>query len=108
MICPLVNLVESTGADRLKSRNNVGPKRESSVPKDATDASISAHTFTFRELQAATKNFRDECFIGEGGFGRVYKGQLENGQVEFLSMSSSCLTVHKLCLLSCSQLLLQF
>lgn len=71
----------SSGADRLKSRNNVGPRRESSVPKDATDTPISAHTFTFRELQAATKNFRDECFLGEGGFGRVYEGQLENGQV---------------------------
>lgn len=44
-----------------------------------------AQTFTFRELAIATKNFRDECFIGEGGFGRVYKGQLETGQVAVLS-----------------------
>ncbi|KAM5563134.1 putative serine/threonine-protein kinase PBL26 [Rosa sericea] len=38
---------------------------------------IAAQTFTFRELATATKNFRQECLIGEGGFGRVYKGKLE-------------------------------
>ncbi|KAA0026298.1 serine/threonine-protein kinase [Cucumis melo var. makuwa] len=37
----------------------------------------SAQTFTFRELATATKNFRQECLIGEGGFGRVYKGKLD-------------------------------
>jgi len=69
------------GMDRQKMRNDVGLRRESSVPKNVPDANISAHTFTFRELVAATQNFRDECFLGEGGFGRVYKGRLENGQV---------------------------
>ncbi|CAF1794829.1 unnamed protein product [Brassica oleracea var. botrytis] len=34
-------------------------------------------TFTFRELATATKNFRQECLLGEGGFGRVYKGTLQ-------------------------------
>ena len=38
---------------------------------------VAAQTFTFRELAAATKNFRPECLLGEGGFGRVYKGCLE-------------------------------
>lgn len=39
---------------------------------------IAAQTFTFKELAAATKNFRAECLIGEGGFGRVYKGRLDS------------------------------
>ncbi|KAK3140851.1 hypothetical protein QOZ80_5AG0406690 [Eleusine coracana subsp. coracana] len=46
----------------------------SSVPK-------TAKAFSFRELATATKNFRSDCLLGEGGFGRVYKGQLENGQL---------------------------
>ncbi|GAV84195.1 Pkinase domain-containing protein [Cephalotus follicularis] len=39
---------------------------------------IAAQTFTFRELADATRNFRTECLLGEGGFGRVYKGRLES------------------------------
>lgn len=43
---------------------------------------IAAQTFTFRELAAATRNFRADYLIGEGGFGRVYKGRLEStGQI---------------------------
>ncbi|XP_019166112.1 PREDICTED: serine/threonine-protein kinase At3g07070-like isoform X1 [Ipomoea nil] len=44
---------------------------------DGSNSNIAAQTFTFRELAAATNNFRQECLIGEGGFGHVYKGRLE-------------------------------
>ncbi|PSR94918.1 Serine/threonine-protein kinase [Actinidia chinensis var. chinensis] len=58
---------------------------EATNEKDGTEEAaknIAAQTLTFRELAAATKNFRQECLVGEGGFGRVYKGQLEKtGQV---------------------------
>ncbi|RIA04194.1 hypothetical protein BRARA_K01601, partial [Brassica rapa] len=36
----------------------------------------SGKIFKFKELIAATDNFSMECMIGEGGFGRVYKGFL--------------------------------
>ena len=55
--------------------------KELSVLRDANGNALSAQTFTFRQLTAATRNFREECFIGEGGFGRVYKGRLDGGQV---------------------------
>ncbi|CAN1322708.1 Probable serine/threonine-protein kinase PBL21 [Linum perenne] len=40
-----------------------------------------ACSFSFRELANATQNFRDANLIGEGGFGRVYKGRLETGEI---------------------------
>lgn len=33
--------------------------------------------FTFAELKGATRNFKPETVLGEGGFGRVYKGWVE-------------------------------
>ncbi|KAK8700321.1 hypothetical protein V6N13_018720 [Hibiscus sabdariffa] len=33
--------------------------------------------FSFAELKAATKNFRPEMVLGEGGFGKVFKGWLD-------------------------------
>ncbi|XP_062151682.1 probable serine/threonine-protein kinase PBL7 isoform X2 [Alnus glutinosa] len=54
----------------------------SSGPKDESNNPCQPPTFTYRELATATNNFRDESFIGQGGFGDVYKGKLErNGQV---------------------------
>lgn len=47
---------------------------------------ISAQIFTFRELCLATDNFNAEHLIGEGGFGRVYKGQIQ-GKDTVLSQS---------------------
>ncbi|KAK4482387.1 hypothetical protein RD792_009542 [Penstemon davidsonii] len=50
--------------------------------RDEGDKNIAAQTFTFRELASATNNFRQECLLGEGGFGRVYKGRLDKtGQI---------------------------
>ncbi|KAL5983907.1 Serine/threonine-protein kinase pbl27 [Asimina triloba] len=70
-----------SGAEKSKSRNGSDSKKEASLSKDGA-AHIAAQTFAFRELAAATKNFRPECLLGEGGFGRVYKGRLEStGQV---------------------------
>ncbi|XP_042430073.1 probable serine/threonine-protein kinase PBL26 isoform X1 [Zingiber officinale] len=57
------------------------PSAEASQ-RDSGKGNIAALTFTFEELALATKNFRAECLLGEGGFGRVYKGYLENtGQI---------------------------
>jgi hypothetical protein len=34
-------------------------------------------TFTFLEIKMATKNFSSDNVLGEGGFGRVYKGWVD-------------------------------
>ncbi|KAI5078479.1 hypothetical protein GOP47_0006150 [Adiantum capillus-veneris] len=41
--------------------------------------SITTRLFTFDELRQATNNFNPENVLGEGGFGRVYKGVLKDG-----------------------------
>ncbi|XP_062190795.1 probable serine/threonine-protein kinase PBL7 [Phragmites australis] len=40
-----------------------------------------ATIFTLRQLADATKNFRQDCLLGRGGFGCVYKASLSDGQV---------------------------
>ncbi|KAK9013883.1 hypothetical protein V6N11_005061 [Hibiscus sabdariffa] len=53
---------------------NLALNAEVSVDGKATKA---AHSFTFDQVIAATGNFRLDYFLGEGGFGKVYKGFLE-------------------------------
>ncbi|XP_031119497.1 probable serine/threonine-protein kinase PBL7 isoform X2 [Ipomoea triloba] len=62
--------------DKQKLNLSLDEKKE--APGNGDAGHIAAHTFTFRELAAATKNFRVDCLLGEGGFGRVYKGQLQS------------------------------
>lgn len=40
-----------------------------------------ARSYTFRELAAATQNFKPTNLIGVGGFGSVFKGRVDSGQV---------------------------
>ncbi|KAL3719050.1 hypothetical protein ACJRO7_004057 [Eucalyptus globulus] len=67
--------IQST-SDKVKVKPAYNVSKEGD--KDGGSDHIAAHTFTFRELASATKNFRSDCLLGEGGFGRVYKGRLES------------------------------
>ncbi|KAK9051881.1 hypothetical protein SSX86_028509 [Deinandra increscens subsp. villosa] len=48
--------------------------------------------FSFAELKTATRNFRSDTVLGEGGFGKVYKGWLEDKS----TTRSSLIAVKKL------------
>ncbi|KAJ0983930.1 hypothetical protein J5N97_002286 [Dioscorea zingiberensis] len=83
--CKEVDIKDQGSASSEKSNSNplVDLKKQSSIDrkKDASVSSsqqTSARTFTFRELEIAAHNFQADCMLGEGGFGRVYKGYLES------------------------------
>ncbi|KAJ7539019.1 hypothetical protein O6H91_11G073300 [Diphasiastrum complanatum] len=44
-------------------------------------AATVAIIFTLKEMRQATRNFSYDMLLGEGGFGRVYRGVLSSGQV---------------------------
>ncbi|GFQ04491.1 serine/threonine-protein kinase pbs1 [Phtheirospermum japonicum] len=56
--------VNRVSSDKSRARNSIDSKKEAGLPKEPTP-NIAAQTFTFRELAAATKNFRPECLLGE-------------------------------------------
>ncbi|KAL0356501.1 UNVERIFIED_CONTAM: putative serine/threonine-protein kinase PIX13 [Sesamum calycinum] len=53
--------------------------------------------FSFSELKAATRNFRSDTVLGEGGFGKVYKGWLDDkSSARAAGNGSSVIAVKKL------------
>lgn len=48
-----------------------------------------AHVFTYNELKIATGGFRSSDKIGQGGFGSVYKGRLQDGTVVAVKVLSA-------------------
>uniref|UniRef100_A0ACD5T9L8 Uncharacterized protein n=1 Tax=Avena sativa TaxID=4498 RepID=A0ACD5T9L8_AVESA len=79
--------------------------------EDALRQGIQGKVFAFRELAAATDHFTPYNLVGEGGFFRVYKGQLEKdgqsvvikqmdkhgfqGNIEFLTEVSKLSKLHQ-------------
>lgn len=51
--------------------------------------------YTFSELKSATKNFRNDTVLGEGGFGKVHKGWIEENSI-LKHGTSSVIAVKKL------------
>ncbi|KAL1358073.1 probable serine/threonine-protein kinase PBL2 isoform X5 [Arachis hypogaea] len=62
-----------------RSPNSNMPKGDSKISESNAGKLISTNlkSFSFNDLKEATKNFRRENLIGEGGFGRVFKGWID-------------------------------
>ncbi|KAL4192884.1 hypothetical protein AMTRI_Chr06g196520 [Amborella trichopoda] len=46
-----------------------------------TKAPITATSYAVAELQTATNSFSQECLVGEGSLGRVYRADFSNGKI---------------------------
>ena len=63
---------------KKEASGNGLPDKNGSPDKNGLPDKNQARTFTFHQLAVATDNFRSDCFLGEGGFGKVFKGYLDN------------------------------
>ena len=54
-----------------------GGAQEGAEPEGRILEAPNLRIFTFAELRAATRNFKPDTLLGEGGFGQVYKGWVD-------------------------------
>ncbi|KAL0450826.1 UNVERIFIED_CONTAM: Serine/threonine-protein kinase PBL27 [Sesamum latifolium] len=65
-----------------KEREDEGSSHSATTSPSRSLGHHQPRPFTYRELAAATKDFKQEFLIGAGGFGSVYKGRSrKNGQL---------------------------
>ncbi|XAR59893.1 Non-specific serine/threonine protein kinase [Bertholletia excelsa] len=72
------NTTSSNGSNISgNSRFSAASGRDEAYPSGQILAVANLRVFTFSELKNATRNFRNDTVLGEGGFGKVYKGWLD-------------------------------
>ncbi|KAG6516857.1 receptor-like cytoplasmic kinase 176 [Zingiber officinale] len=69
----------SKANDSSVSSSKVSASSLPSTPRSEDDilSSSNLKSFTFHDLRTATRNFRPDSMLGEGGFGSVFKGWID-------------------------------
>ncbi|CAM0873356.1 unnamed protein product [Alopecurus aequalis] len=76
-----MNLKPPSKIDLRRSSDENDRLNKSVATKTTNLSSIRATVYTVADLQVATWSFNADSFIGEGAFGRVYRGQLSDQKV---------------------------
>ncbi|KQK23896.1 probable serine/threonine-protein kinase At1g01540 [Brachypodium distachyon] len=77
----------STAASGMSATTSGGSERDLATPRSTGSAGPEVshlgwgHWFTLRELEEATDGLTEENVIGEGGYGIVYKGTLQDSTI---------------------------
>ena len=72
------NKIKSSSKDSKNQNKPVTFNKVSKTPKyDNLPVPINLKAFSLSDLKTATKNFRPDSLLGEGGFGRVFKGWID-------------------------------
>ena len=87
------NIVSTTASSSQNRQTEQSIESDSSGKSDTTESSSAASViskvedelvasshlrrFCFTDLKLATRNFRPDSILGEGGFGRVFKGWID-------------------------------
>ncbi|KAD3066890.1 hypothetical protein E3N88_34770 [Mikania micrantha] len=79
-ICLFVYRKRKQKQKKKNELNSVVVFHENNTVNDSTKEDLELPLFDFNTIANATDNFSDECKLGEGGFGPVYKGILEDGK----------------------------
>ncbi|KAJ4751367.1 Leucine-rich repeat protein kinase family protein [Rhynchospora pubera] len=79
LICLCILIIRKKRSTRLEERQSFAswePKSSGSIPQLK-----GARMFTFEEIKTCTNSFTEMNEIGGGGYGKVYRGTLGNGQL---------------------------
>ncbi|ONK73939.1 uncharacterized protein A4U43_C03F1140 [Asparagus officinalis] len=75
-------LSSNVKSENARVSDNASRSSSGSLPTPRTESEIlssrSLKAFTFNELKTATRNFRPDSLVGEGGFGYVFKGWIDS------------------------------
>jgi Leucine-rich repeat (LRR) protein len=80
-IAGIYALRQKKRAERATGQNNPFAKWDTSKSSIDAPQLMGAKAFTFEELKKCTDNFSEANDVGGGGYGKVYRGILPNGQL---------------------------
>lgn len=72
--------IKKTSFSKRVSLSDISNSSSLSFMSDLSNSLVGSniHIFTYQELKEVTHNFSKTNFLGEGGFGKVYKGFIDD------------------------------